>query len=55
MSKKNTNVMTCGCAAVYEKDGQVYTSVDMLFAGIKNLIARKGHAQNQRRTATVRA
>ena len=55
MSKKNVNVMACGCAVVMEKDGKMVTSVDQLVNFIHRLTARSESHQNQSRTATARA
>ena len=55
MSKKNTNVMACGCAVIIEEDGQITTSVDRLFNAINRLRARSNSRQAQGRTAAARA
>lgn len=55
MSKKNTNVMACGCAVIIEEDGQITTSVDRLFNAIKSLRARSNSRQAQNRTASAHA
>ena len=55
MSKKNTNVMACGCAVIIEEDGQITTSVDRLFNAINRLRARSNSRQTQGRTAAARA
>lgn len=40
MSKKNTNVMTCGCVAIVEENGRVTTNVDKLVKGVSRLFSR---------------
>lgn len=54
MSKKNINVMACGCAVIAEENGKMTTSVDLLAKGISRLFASSASRQVQGRTASAR-
>ena len=38
---KNPNVMTCGCTVVFEEEGKMVTSIDMLASTLRSLFARE--------------
>ena len=53
MSKKNVNVMACGCAVIAEENGKMTTSVDLLAKGVSRLFARSNSRQAQNRAAVA--
>ena len=55
MSKKNTNVMACGCAVIMEQDGKTTTSVDQLVSAVNHMFARSDRREACRSSAVAHA